>query len=67
MIQVDGGDVLFEGLSDSNSITLRFRGDCSRCSATGCRLVPWIADRLETQFGRRYQVKAIMDKPYFYR
>ena len=67
MIQVDGGDVVFEGLRGPNRIALKFRGDCSRCSATGCRLVPWIVDRIEGEFGSRYEILAIMDRPYFYR
>ena len=67
MVQVDGGDVVFEGVRAPGRIALTFRGDCSRCSAAGCRLVPWIADRIESELGTRYEIDAVMDKPYFYR
>ena len=67
MVQVDGGDVVFEGVRATGRIALRFRGDCSKCSATGCRLVPWIAGKIEREFGTRYEIDAAMDRPYFYR
>jgi Fe-S cluster biogenesis protein NfuA len=66
MVQVDGGDVVFEGLVERR-VKLVFRGDCSRCVATECGLVPWIAGMIEKRFGRRFEIEARMQRPYFYR
>jgi len=66
MVQVDGGDVVFEGL-EQRRVKLVFRGDCSRCVATGCGLVPWIAGMIEKRFGERFKIEPRMDRPYFYR
>jgi Fe-S cluster biogenesis protein NfuA len=66
MIQADGGDVACDPLADGRA-RLRFRGDSSRCTATGCRLVPWNASMIERECGARIEIDAVMDRPYSYR
>jgi NifU-like protein len=67
-VQVDGGDVVFAGLDgDAGRVTVRLRGDCSRCPAAPGRLTGWIARRLRREFGRDFEVVPVFEKPYFYR
>ena len=39
MVQVDGGDLVFEGLAADGRVTIRLRGDCTRCPAAPKHLV----------------------------
>lgn len=44
-IQGDGGEVEFESLSDDGTLTLIFRGECSKCLILN-RCVDWIAEEV---------------------
>jgi Fe-S cluster biogenesis protein NfuA len=66
MIQADGGDVVVDRVEDGR-VTVRLRGECSRCPAAPRHLVGWLAERLEEEFGRPFTVEPVFDRPYFYR
>lgn len=64
-IQGDGGEVEFESLSDDGTLTLIFRGECSKCLILN-RCVDWIAEEVLENTGKLVKVKAVRKKPYFW-
>lgn len=63
-IQGDGGEVEFESLSDDGTLTLIFRGECSKCLILN-RCVDWIAEEVLKNTGKLVKIKAVRKKPYF--
>ncbi len=64
-IQGDGGEVEFESLSDDGTLTLIFRGECSKCLILN-RCVDWIAEEVLKNTGKLVKIKAVRKKPYFW-
>lgn len=64
-IQGDGGEVEFESLSDDGTLTLIFRGECSKCLILN-RCVDWIAEEVLKNTGKVVKIKAVRKKPYFW-
>lgn len=64
-IQGDGGEVEFESLSDDGTLTLIFRGECSKCLILN-RCVDWIAEEVLKNTGELVKIKAVRKKPYFW-
>ncbi len=64
-IQGDGGEVEFESLSDDGTLTLIFRGECSKCLILN-RCVDWIADEVLKNTSKLVKIKAVREKPYFW-
>lgn len=64
-IQGDGGEVEFESLSDDGTLTLIFRGECSKCLILN-RCVDWIAEEVLKNTGKLIKIKAVRKKPYFW-
>lgn len=64
-IQGDGGEVEFESLSEDGTLTLIFRGECSKCLILN-RCVDWIADEVLKNTGKLVKIKAVRKKPYFW-
>lgn len=64
-IQGDGGEVEFESLSDDVTLTLIFRGECSKCLILN-RCVDWIAEEVLKNTGKLVKIKAVRKKPYFW-
>lgn len=64
-IQGDGGEVEFESLSDDGTLTLIFRGECSKCLILN-RCVDWIADEVLKNTSKLVKIKAVRKKPYFW-
>ena len=64
-IQGDGGEVEFESLSDDGTLTLIFRGECSKCLILN-RCVGWIAEEVLKNTGKLVKIKAVRKKPYFW-
>mgnify|MGYP001557050636 FL=1 len=64
-IQGDGGEVEFESLSDDGTLTLIFRGECSKCLILN-RCVDWIAEEVLKNTSKLVKIKAIRKKPYFW-
>lgn len=64
-IQGDGGEVEFESLSDDGTLTLIFRGECSKCLILN-RCVDWIAEEVLKNTGKLVKIKAVLKKPYFW-
>ena len=64
-IQGDGGEVEFESLSDDGTLTLIFRGECSKCLILN-RCVDWIAEEVLKNTGKLLKIKAVRKKPYFW-
>lgn len=64
-IQGDGGEVEYESLSDDGTLTLIFRGECSKCLILN-RCVDWIADEVLKNTGKLVKIKAVRKKPYFW-
>lgn len=64
-IQGDGGEVEFESLSDDGTLTLIFRGECSKCLILN-RCVDWIAEEVLKNAGKLVKIKAVRKKPYFW-
>jgi phosphoglucomutase len=64
-IQGDGGEVEFESLSDDGTLTLIFRGECSKCLILN-RCVDWIAEEMLKNTGKLVKIKAVRKKPYFW-
>lgn len=64
-IQCDGGEVEFESLSDDGTLTLIFRGECSKCLILN-RCVDWIAEEVLKNTGKLVKIKAVRKKPYFW-
>lgn len=64
-IQGDGGEVEFESLSDDGTLTLIFRGECSKCLILN-RCVDWIAEEVLKNIGKLVKIKAVRKKPYFW-
>lgn len=64
-IQGDGGEVEFESLSDAGTLTLIFRGECSKCLILN-RCVDWIAEEVLKNTGKVVKIKAVRKKPYFW-
>lgn len=63
-IQGDGGEVEFESLSEDGTLTLIFRGECSKCLILN-RCVDWIAEEVLKNTSKLVKIKAIRKKPYF--
>lgn len=64
-IQGDGGEVEFESLSDDGTLTLIFRGECSKCLILN-RCVDWIAEEVLKNTSKIVKIKAVRKKPYFW-
>lgn len=64
-IQGDGGEVEFELLSEDGTLTLIFRGECSKCLILN-RCVDWIAEEVLKNTGKLVKIKAVRKKPYFW-
>lgn len=64
-IQGDGGEVEFESLSDDGTLTLIFRGECSKCLILN-RCVDWIAEEVLKNTSKLVEIKAVRKKPYFW-
>ena len=64
-IQGDGGEVEFESLSEDGTLTLIFRGECSKCLILN-RCVDWIAEGGLKNTGKLVKIKAVRKKPYFW-
>ena len=64
-IQGDGGEVEFESLSEDGTLTLIFRGECSKCLILN-RCVDWIAEEVLKNTSKLVKIKAIRKKPYFW-
>lgn len=64
-IQGDGGEVEFESLSDDGTLTLIFRGECSKCLILN-RCVDWIAEKVLKNTSKLVKIKAVRKKPYFW-
>ena len=64
-IQGDGGEVEFESLSDDGTLTLIFRGECSKCLVLN-RCVDWIAEEVLKNTSKLVKIKAVRKKPYFW-
>ncbi len=64
-IQGDGGEVEFESLSDDGTLTLIFRGECSKCLILN-RCVDWIAEEVLKNTAKLVKIKAVRKKPYFW-
>ena len=64
-IQGDGGEVEFESLSEDGTLTLIFRGECSKCLILN-RCVDWIAEEVLKNTGTLVKIKAVSKKPYFW-
>lgn len=57
-IQGDGGEVEFESLSDDGTLTLIFRGECSKCLILN-RCVDWIAEEVLKNTDKLVKIKAV--------
>lgn len=64
-IQGDGGEVEFESLSDDGTLTLIFRGECSKCLILN-RCVDWITEEVLKNTSKLVKIKAVRKKPYFW-
>ena len=64
-IQGDGGEVEFESLSDDGTLTLIFRGECSKCLILN-RCVDWIAEEVLKNTSKLVKIKVVRKKPYFW-
>lgn len=64
-IQGDGGEVEFESLSEDGTLTLIFRGECSKCLILN-RCVDWITEEVLKNTGKLIKIKAVRKKPYFW-
>ena len=64
-IQGDGGEVEFESLSDDWTLTLIFRGECSKCLILN-RCVDWLAEEVLKNTSKLVKIKAVRKKPYFW-
>lgn len=64
-IQGDGGEVEYESLSDDGTLTLIFRGECSKCLILN-RCVDWIAEEVLKNTSKLVKIKAVRKKPYFW-
>lgn len=64
-IQGDGGEVEFESLSEDGTLTLIFRGECSKCLILN-RCVDWLAEEVLKNTGKLVKIKAVRKKPYFW-
>lgn len=64
-IQGDGGEVEFESLSEDGTLTLIFRGECSKCLILN-RCVDWIAEKVLKNTSKLVKIKAVRKKPYFW-
>lgn len=64
-IQGDGGEVEFESLSEDGTLTLIFRGECSKCLILN-RCVDWIAEEVLKNTGKLVKIKTVRKKPYFW-
>lgn len=64
-IQGDGGEVEFESLSEDGTLTLIFRGECSKCLILN-RCVDWIAEEVLKNTGKLVKIKVVRKKPYFW-
>ena len=63
-LQADGGWVEVDSVAE-DSVTLVFRGECSKCQILG-RCCDWIGQKLEEEFGRKVRVNAVCRKPFFW-
>lgn len=64
-IQGDGGEVEFESLPEDGTLTLIFRGECSKCLILN-RCVDWIAEEVLKNTSKLVKIKAVRKKPYFW-
>ena len=64
-IQGDGGEVEFESLSEDGTLTLIFRGECSKCLILN-RCVDWIAEEVLKNTSKLVKIKVVRKKPYFW-
>ncbi len=62
-LQGDGGWVEVISL-EGNELTLRFRGECSKCMILS-RCCNWIEEQIKTDLKKDVKVVAVRKKPYF--
>jgi Fe-S cluster biogenesis protein NfuA len=62
-LQGDGGWVEFVSF-DNGILTLRFRGECSKCLILH-RCTEWIEEEIKRDLKKTVKVNAIRKKPYF--
>lgn len=62
-LQGDGGWVEFVSL-ENNELTLRFRGECSKCLILH-RCTEWIEQEIKRDLKKNVKVNAIRKRPYF--
>ena len=62
-LQGDGGWVEFVSL-DNSILTLRFRGECSKCLILH-RCTEWIEEEIKRDLKNTVKLNAIRKKPYF--
>lgn len=62
-LQGDGGWVEFVSLDD-DILTLRFRGECSKCLILN-RCTDWIEEQIKKDLNKTVKVNPICKKPYF--
>ena len=63
-LQGDGGWVEFVSL-EAGTLTLIFRGECSKCTILN-RCTDWIQQKILEDRGERVTVEAIRKKPFFW-
>ena len=63
-IQGDGGEITYDSHTE-DSIIVIMQGECSKCLILD-RCIKWIEDEAEKEFGKRFTVKAIRKKPFFW-
>lgn len=63
-IQGDGGEVEFESLSEDGTLTLIFRGECSKCLILN-RCVDWIAEEVLKNTSKLVKIKAVRKNRIF--
>lgn len=63
-VRVDGGDIVFEGLSGSE-VTLVAHADCATCIVADNCLRGWIEQQLGARFGTPLRVRVVKRRPYF--
>ena len=63
-LQGDGGWVEFVSL-EGDSLTLLFRGECSKCGILD-RCTDWIAQQAKEKLGKTVQIVSVRKKPFFW-
>ena len=64
LVRGDGGEVEYVSL-DGQALTLRFRGECSKCAVLD-RCIAWCEEKIFLDLGRRVNIVPVRLKPYFW-